>query len=75
MPGANRFEFRFACLISRMAGVDLLWNPHGAASCRFATRPVVGTRPGHPKTPLPTINERMHPFATTTTLGDWPMVP
>ena len=28
---------------------QLQWNPHGAASCRFATRPVLRTRPGHPK--------------------------
>ena len=24
-------------------------EPHGAASCRFATRPVLRTRPGHPR--------------------------
>ena len=29
---------------------------HGAASCRFATRPVLRTRPGHPTSSLPTRN-------------------
>jgi|GEM_PF-3714102 len=30
-------------------------HPHGAASCRFATRPVLRTRPGHPSLDLPLI--------------------
>ena len=38
-PGAYRFESGFACPNTSIAGVDLHWNPHGAASCRFATRP------------------------------------
>jgi hypothetical protein len=31
-------------------------SPHGAASCRFATRPALRTRPGHPPGCLPVAN-------------------
>ena len=39
--GQSTFTF---LLLSRMNQM----NSHGAASCRFATRPVRSTRPGHP---------------------------
>ena len=42
-PGADQFESGFACQLTRTAGADRLWNPDGAASCRFATRPPYGT--------------------------------
>jgi len=32
-----------------------LLDPHGAASCRFATRPVLCTRPGHPPMQVPLL--------------------
>ena len=35
---------------------ELQLNPYGAASCRFATRPVLRTRPGHPKSSVPPLN-------------------
>ena len=35
---------------------QLQLNPHDAASCRCATRPVLRTRPGHPKSSVPIIN-------------------
>ena len=39
MPGRKSVGIPIHLLDFQDRGADLLWNPHGAASCRFATRP------------------------------------
>ena len=66
-----------------IANFDRLFaiDPHGAASCRFATRSVLRTRPGHPIV-IPSFlgeqldhpGKRMHPSITGHTVSTRPML-
>ena len=49
------FQSRFARPILEVGQAELKMHAYGAASCRFATRPVLRTRPGRPKSALPTL--------------------
>jgi hypothetical protein len=44
-----------AMICSQLRGTATLLKliPHGAASCRFTTRPVLSTRSGHPESSQP----------------------
>ena len=43
LPERKSIRIGITCPLTRTAGADLLWNPDGAASCRFATRPPYGS--------------------------------
>jgi hypothetical protein len=41
-------KVEFSGVLSGIGGVKLVWNPHGAASCRFRDPAALTGRRGHP---------------------------